>query len=279
MIVFPHCKINLGLHIIEKRPDGFHNLETVFYPIPLCDALEVIESPLAQTEPLQIQLEGLAVKGEIESNLIYKAYHLIAKDYPLKSAKFCLLKNIPMGAGLGGGSSDGAFAISLLNQYFKLHIPFEKQVEYAAQLGSDCAYFLYKEPCLASGRGEILSPLKFSLKGYWIVLVKPPIHISTAEAFAQIKPRKTWQNYTPISLSSILLEPIHTWKNNLVNDFENSLFPAHPTLENVKSKLYEKGAEYAAMSGSGSTLFGIFKDDPKLENTFENCFYFASKLD
>ena len=175
MIVFPHCKINLGLHILEKRADGFHNLETVFYPIPLCDALELVEAPLDQTAPVKIGIEGLAVKGDLQHNLIYKAYQLIAQDYALKPATFYLLKNIPMGAGLGGGSSDGAFAIALLNQYFELHIPFEKQLHYAAQLGSDCAYFLYHEACFAAGRGEILTPIPFSLKDYWIVLVKPAI--------------------------------------------------------------------------------------------------------
>jgi len=278
MIVFPHCKINLGLHILEKRADGFHNLETVFYPIPLCDALELVEAPLDQTAPVEIGIEGLAVKGDLQQNLIYKAYQLIAQDYALKPATFYLLKNIPMGAGLGGGSSDGAFAITLLNQYFELHIPFEKQLHYAAQLGSDCAYFLYHEACFAAGRGEILTPIPFSLKDYWIVLVKPAIHISTAEAFAHIKPRNTWTHYTPVALSKVLLEPIQTWKNNLVNDFENSLFPSYPELAEIKNTLYQNGALYAAMSGSGSTLFGIFTSNPHLEKYYPKHFYFAGKL-
>jgi 4-diphosphocytidyl-2-C-methyl-D-erythritol kinase len=278
MIVFPHCKINLGLHILGKRPDGFHNLETVFYPIPLYDALELVAAPLDQTESVNIIMEGLAVEGNLNSNLVYKAYQLLSQDYALKPVTFCLFKNIPMGAGLGGGSSDGAYAITLLNQHFDLQIPFQKQLSYAAQLGSDCAYFLFNQACLAKGRGELLEPISFSLKNYWIVLVKPPIHISTAQAFSQIIPRQNQAKYESVSLQNILAEPITNWKNNLVNDFENSLFPQEPILANIKNKLYEKGALYASMSGSGSTLFGIFKDNPNLSAEFKNCFYFASEL-
>lgn len=278
MIVFPHCKINLGLHIIDKRADGFHNLETVFYPIPLFDALELVAAPLDQTESVNIIMEGLAVAGNLSSNLVYKAYQLLAQNYALKPVTFCLFKNIPMGAGLGGGSSDGAYAIAMLNRHFNLEIPFQKQLYYAAQLGSDCAYFLYNQACLATGRGELLEPTSFSLKNYWIVLVKPPIHISTAQAFAQIIPRQNLPNYEPVSLQNILAAPITNWKDNLVNDFEKSLFPQESILANIKNKLYEKGALYASMSGSGSTLFGIFKNNPNLSTEFKNYFYFASEL-
>lgn len=278
MIVFPHCKINLGLHILHKRADGFHNLETVFYPIQLCDALEITEGNSDQTEPVKIILEGLPVKGELNQNLIYKAYQLIAKDYLIKPATFCLFKNIPMGAGLGGGSSDGAFAIHLINEYFELQIPLEKQLHYAAQLGSDCAFFLYKQACLASGRGEVLQAISLNLKGYWIALITPPIHINTAEAFSQIKPRDTWAKYEDISIPSLLDQPIETWKEKLVNDFEMSLFPRYPELEKIKNSLYEYGAIYSAMSGSGSTLFGIFENKPSLAKEFKNCFYFSCQL-
>lgn len=277
MIVFPHCKINLGLHILNKREDGFHNLETVFYPVPVHDAMELIATP-ENSEEIKIILEGLSIVGDEKNNLIYKAYKLISADYLLPHVTFCLYKNIPMGAGLGGGSSDGAFAIRLLNEYFKLQIPFSKQVEYASKLGSDCAYFLYQQACLAHGRGELLQEINFSLKGKWIVLVKPPIHISTAEAFAGIIPRNKQENSYTESITSILSEPISNWKNKLINDFEGSIFSKHSILSHIKNTLYEKGADYAAMSGSGATVFGIFDKNPLLQNEFPTMFYHAVQL-
>lgn len=278
MIVFPNCKINLGLHILNKRPDGYHNLDTLFYPVPLCDSLELVEHKEGKHTGAQITLEGIPVEGDQKNNLVLKAYDLLKADFDLPALDFCLLKNIPMGAGLGGGSSDGAFAIQLLNQYFKLHISIEKQVYYAAQLGSDCAFFIYNSACIGSSRGEILEPIPFSLKGYYIALVKPPIHIGTAEAFSKITPRDSMLNQTNSSIKEIIQLPIKEWATMLVNDFEGSVFPNHPVLVQTKEKLYQLGAEYAAMSGSGSTLFGLFKEEPKLKKHFSEFFYFESKL-
>lgn len=277
MIVFPHCKINLGLHIVAKREDGYHNLETVFYPVPLYDALELVETS-DNLDEISIIMDGLNIDGDTKNNLIYKAYKLISADYKLPHVTFCLYKNIPMGAGLGGGSSDGAFAIRLLNEYFKLDIPFEKQLDYASKLGSDCAYFLYNKACLAHGRGELLTEINFSLKGKWIVLIKPPIHVSTADAFAGIKPRNTQENSSSENLLTILSEPIKNWKNKLTNDFEASIFAKHRILKEIKETLYEHGAEYVAMSGSGATIFGLFDGNPPLENVFTNVFFYAVQL-
>lgn len=278
MIVFPNCKINLGLHILNKRPDGYHNLDTLFYPIPLCDSLELITHKENKHSGAQITVEGIPVEGDQKNNLVLKAYDVLKVDYPLPPVDFCLLKNIPMGAGLGGGSSDGAFAIQLLNQYFKLQIPLEKQVHYAAQLGSDCAFFIYNSPCIGSSRGEVLEPIQFSLKDYWIAIVKPPIHIGTAEAFSKITPRDNNPNLTNSSIKEIIQLPIKEWASKLVNDFEGSVFPNHPILVQTKEKLYQLGAEYAAMSGSGSTIFGLFKEEPNLKKHFSEFFYFESKL-
>lgn len=274
MIVFPPCKINLGLNIIGKRKDGFHDLETLFYPVPLCDMLELVEGNVFNQNKCGIQMEGLPVAGSEENNLVLKAYHLLDAHYQLPVSSFCLYKHIPMGAGLGGGSADGAYAIRLLNAFYELNIPIEKQLDFAAQLGSDCAFFIQDMPCIGKGRGELLHPFDLSLAGYWIVLVKPKLHISTAEAFAgiQINPLQTGQ------IESLLKEPIESWRGRLENDFEASLFPKHPILEQIKNSLYASGASYAAMSGSGSTLFALFRFEPNLKDHFTEHFYWQGKL-
>lgn len=275
MILFPHCKINLGLNIVAKRKDGYHDLETLFYPIPLCDSLELVSGNTIDDQDAAIISEGLKIDGEAKNNLILKAYYLLKEKYSLPKVSFCLLKNIPMGAGLGGGSSDGAFAIQILNQYFNLKISLEDQINYAAKLGSDCAYFLFNQACLGSGRGEILEPISFSLNGIWIALVKPNIHISTAEAFANIHPSG---NYGVNNIRDIIRQPIQQWKESLKNDFEDSLFPNHPELKDIKDKLYTNGAMYASMSGSGSTIFGLFNAEPKLKDQFGDYFYWQGIL-
>ena len=275
MLVFPPCKINLGLKILRKRADGFHDLETLFYPIPLCDALEIGDAEEVDGETAHLWQDGLPVAGETKNNLILKAYRLLAQDYDLKPVQFCLLKTIPMGAGLGGGSSDGAYAIRLLNEYFNLNISLEKQLNYAAQLGSDCAFFIYNQPCFGSARGEILEPSEFSLNKYWLALIKPNIHISTAQAFANIIP---CEFEAGMDLKQIIEMPIETWKEHLKNDFEESLFPSFPELKFIKEYLYNQGAVYAAMSGSGSTVFGLFRSEPKLEKTNPDYFYWEGKL-
>ncbi|MFZ4799976.1 MAG: 4-(cytidine 5'-diphospho)-2-C-methyl-D-erythritol kinase [Bacteroidia bacterium] len=274
MITFSICKINLGLHIINKRDDGFHNLETVFYPIPLNDSLELIPSLNDAINQVGFHSFGLTIDGDISQNLIVKAFHLLANDFQLKSIDFYLLKIIPMGAGLGGGSSNAAYALKMLNDYFKLNISTTKLKEYAAILGSDCAFFIENTPSFATGRGEVLEPIDISLKGYFFVLVKPNIHVSTAEAFANVYKRGNEQT----SLKELIKNPIENWKNLIGNDFEKSVFIHHPTIKNLKEKLYENGAIYSSMSGSGASVFGLFKNQIDLKNEFENNFYFSCLL-
>lgn len=252
MVVFPNCKINLGLNILHKRDDGYHDLETVFLPVALTDALEIIQS----SKKTQITITGIDT-GSAESNLCLKAYFLLKKDYPtLPEINIHLHKAIPVGAGLGGGSADAAFMVQLLNKTFNLNIPPDKMFGYASQLGSDCSFFLLNRPCLASGRGEVLEPLNLSFSAYKIVLINPGVHISTSEAFKKIKPV-----IPPKKIKNIIQQPIETWKEELCNDFENYVFERYPIIKTIKEDLYKEGAVYAAMSGSGSTIFGIFKRD------------------
>jgi 4-diphosphocytidyl-2-C-methyl-D-erythritol kinase len=277
MILFPPCKINLGLRIGEKRADGYHNLETLFYPVPLTDVLEITDGNANEFGAV-LQTYGLEVPGDLNQNLILKAYQLINNDYPLAPVTFALLKQIPMGAGLGGGSSDGAYAIRLINAHFGLNLSINQQCNYAAMLGSDCAFFIYDKPCIGLGRGEILKPIDLSLKGYWIVLVNPEIHISTAAAFAGLKLNMI-EKKEMLSIEEALAQDVEKWKYLLENDFEKSVFETHPILKEIKETFYLKGASYAAMSGSGSTLFGLFKEKPKLDGLFQNFFYREFLLD
>lgn len=254
MIAFPNCKINLGLHVVHKRSDGYHDLQTVFYPLPLRDVLEVIKESATGNRQSAINISGLSVQGNIEDNLCIKAYRLLQKDFPqLPPVQFYLHKAIPMGAGLGGGSADGAFTLLLLNEKFQLELTTEKLLEYAGQLGSDCPFFIINKPCLATGRGELLQPLSLDLSAYSFVLVHPGIHISTNWAFAQLTPAVPAQ-----SIKEIIQLPIQQWKERLVNDFEKPVFVHYPELAGIKQQLYDAGAIYAAMSGSGSSFFGIF---------------------
>lgn len=249
MIYFPNCKINLGLSILSKRADGYHELETIFYPVALNDALEIlpaVESSFTQT--------GIEVPGDPAQNLCLKAYDILKKDFPrLPSIQMHLHKNIPMGAGLGGGSSDGTAVLILLNQQFSLELSQDQLIEYASQLGSDCPFFVLNKACRATGRGEILQPIELDLSAFQIVLVHPGKHISTAWAFQQLRPHEKSK-----SIQSIIQMPIENWKDHLVNDFESAVFNAAPTLLGIKEQLYALGAIYASMSGSGSSFYGIF---------------------
>ncbi len=257
MIRFPNCKLNFGLHILGKRNDGYHNLETVFSPLSIYDALEILPCS-SQNNPPQITITGLPVSGDAASNLCIKAWHLLKNDFPqLPSVNIHLHKAIPMGAGLGGGSANGAFALMMLNDLFSLQLSAESLARYALRLGSDCPFFIYNQPVFATGRGEVMQPVSIGLKGYYFYIVNPNIHISTKEAFAQLQ----YQTHT-ISLQSIIEEPIETWKETLVNDFEEGISKRHPTIAEIKQQLYNHGAMYAAMSGSGSTVFGIFTSKP-----------------
>lgn len=253
MIVFPNCKINLGLHILSKRKDGFHDIETVFYPLKFTDVLEVV-SGSQNGSSVEFTATGLRVDGNAEDNLCIKAWALLKKDFPqLPVVKIHLHKAIPMGAGLGGGSSDAAFMLKLLNDKFKLNISTDQLINYALQVGSDCPFFIYNTPCFATGRGEILEELALDLSPYSIVLVNPRIHINTGWAFSQIRPAPPKK-----SIREIIQQPVTNWRAELKNDFEEVVFTAHPEVREIKEALYQQGAIYAAMSGSGSTVFGIF---------------------
>jgi len=254
MVVFPNCKINLGLNILHKRSDGFHDIETVFYPVPFTDALEVITN--TQTDSVEFSGTGLVVDGSADDNLCVKAYRLLKKDFPqLPGVKIHLLKAIPMGAGLGGGSADAAFMLKMLNDKFKLTIPVDQLIGYALQLGSDCPFFIQNKPGFATGRGELLEELPLDLSSYKIVLINPGIHINTGWAFSQVNP--TLPNK---SIKEIIQQPITNWKAELKNDFEVAVFAAHPEIQKIKDELYRLGAVYASMSGSGSTVYGIFSN-------------------
>lgn len=261
MIIFPNAKINLGLRVTAKRADGYHNLDTVFYPLPLFDVLEVISLGNNASDEISITISGKKVVGNIQSNLIYKAYQLLKKDYPeLPSITVHLHKHIPMGAGMGGGSSDGTFMLKLLNEKFNLNITNENLAAYALQLGSDCPFFIFNKPCYAVSRGEILEPLELELSDKKWVLICPGIHVSTAAAFADIKIQ---EHITPSS--EILKMPIHEWKQLLKNDFETTVFKQHPILEEIKEQLYQAGALYASLTGTGSTVYGLYDKEASIE--------------
>lgn len=253
MLVFPNAKINIGLFITGRWQDGYHNIETVFYPVDYKDVLEIIPTNNGQTT---LHISGNPVSGNMDDNLVWKAWKLLKQDYPeaIFPIEIYLHKNIPTGAGLGGGSADAAFMIRLINAYFQLGLDTEMMAAYALQLGSDCPFFIRNCACLASGRGEILQPLSLDLSAYRIQLLTPDIHCSTALAYKQITPRPA-----PFSLREITQLPVEEWKDYIHNDFELPVFAQYPELQELKAALYEQGALYASLSGSGSALFGIFK--------------------
>ncbi len=272
MLFFPNCKINLGLHILNKREDGFHNIETVFYPVHLKDALEIIPSANANNS-IEFSSSGLIVDGKEEDNICLKAYHFLKKDFAqLPIIKMHLHKAIPMGAGLGGGSADGAFTLQLLNKKFNLNISTPKLLNYAAQLGSDCPFFILNKPSFASGQGEILEEINLNLSAYEIVLINPQIHINTGWAFSQLTPTLSKK-----SLKEIIKQPIEIWATELKNDFENPVFEKYPLIKNIKEELYQLGATYASMSGTGSTVFGIFEKEISLQSFIDKN-YFAKMI-
>lgn len=274
MIAFPCCKINLGLHVINKREDGFHNLETVFYPVQWCDMLEIIVDNESENGEVKFFSDGLKIEGNTENNLVIKAYKLLHQEYDLTAVKVFLYKKIPMGAGLGGGSSDAAYALILLNDLFSLQLTTIEVKKYASQLGSDCAYFIKRGSQFARGRGELLEHIDLNLKNYFLCLIKPDIHVSTAQAFSGVKKRGESNN----SLKELIQLPVNDWKNVLQNDFEESVFKMYPELASIKNKLYEMGAEYAAMSGSGSTILGLFKILPDLSRMSKSYTVFTCEL-
>lgn len=274
MIIFPNAKINIGLNITEKRDDGFHNIESIFYPITLRDALEVIENKDQTDERIIITSSGITIPGNTKDNLCYYAYHLIAADYPLPNVKVHLHKHIPIGAGLGGGSADAAYFIRLLSDTFDLGLSWGELHNYARQLGSDCSFFITSKAAYVKGKGDKYETIKLNLSSYYAALVYPAIHINTAKAYNDVKPKMPLRSLE----HDILNLPINQWKNNIHNDFEDSIFPKFPEIKTIKEKLYLNGATYAAMSGSGSSVFGIFENKTNLKKEFENYFVFEDRF-
>lgn len=264
MIVYPNAKINIGLNVIDCLPDGYHSIETVFYPIGLYDTLEI--KPIENDKPV-FSTSGLAIEGNSENNLVFKAYQLLHDSYHIPPVKIMLDKKIPSAAGLGGGSADAAFTLKALNQLFNLNLSIQELESLAAKLGADCAFFIHNQSVFAVGRGNIFKPISLNLKNFYLLLVKPPISVSTAEAYSLVKVRKP-----EISLEENIYKPITEWKNLIRNDFEDTLFERYPILANIKENLYKMGALYASMSGSGSTIYGIFDEKPRENKNFKNFF-------
>ncbi|NLZ73050.1 MAG: 4-(cytidine 5'-diphospho)-2-C-methyl-D-erythritol kinase [Bacteroidales bacterium] len=258
MITFSNAKINIGLNIVSKRSDGYHNLETVYYPIPIEDSIE-IHLNKKQNAPITLYTYGKKIEGEIADNLIIKVYNLIKKDFDIPCLNVYLSKNIPSGAGLGGGSSNAAFMLKLLNRHFNLNIPIKKLEKYAKRLGADCPFFIQNKPVFAQGIGDLFSPIDLDLKDYNVVIIKSDLFISTQKAFSKVQIQKP---KNPL-LDCINL-PIHKWKKYISNDFENSVFPIYPELKEIKKYLYESGALFASMSGSGPSIYGIYSKENDL---------------
>ena len=262
MVSFPNAKINLGLHITEKRVDGFHSIESCFYPVQWIDALEVIPN-----DKTIFTASGIEIPGKSDSNLCLKVYQALKKNFEFPPIHIHLLKNIPIGAGLGGGSADAAFTIKLLNDLFKLKLSVRQMEDYLRPLGSDCAFFVNNKPVFAYEKGDQFSNIELSLKGHFIVIVYPEVHISTKEAYSGVIPKKP-----QTGIEAILQKDIEEWKFLLKNDFEDSLFPKYPILKEVKESLYSEGALYASMTGSGSAVYGIFNAENELKNSFPEHF-------
>ena len=281
MICFPNAKINLGLNIVSKRTDGYHNLETVFYPIGLKDALEIV--PVKTGEKYRFFQSGIPIQGDAADNLVIKALNLISEEKDIPPIDIHLLKKIPFGAGLGGGSADAAFMLRLLNDTFQLEYTDERLMRLAAKIGADCPFFIKNRPAFATGIGDELEDIDMNLNDYSLVLVKPPVAVPTKEAYAMITPHQP-----DISLKEIVKLPVSEWKNAMKNDFEVSVFKKYPEIAVIKNRLYELGAIYAAMSGSGAAVFGVFRRvepecSPKfacsseIEKYFEGCFVWGNK--
>ena len=294
MICFPNAKINIGLNILRKREDGYHDIESVMYPLKeiLYDALEIITPPLPSPKERETELyiSGIPVQGGKENNLCVKAYEMLKKDFNLPPVKIYLHKAIPMGAGLGGGSADGAFMLKLLNDEFELKLSEKKLMSYASKLGSDCPFFIRNEAALVTGRGSCLTPYpspkergeshehKPFLSGYYIVVIYPNIHVSTAEAYGEWDKGQGASDKEQGTLNNLIKLPIEKWKNTIVNDFEAPVFKKHPVLKKIKEKLYSLGAVYASMSGSGSAVYGIFEKEVKVKKQFKKFNVWDGKL-
>ena len=270
MITFPIAKINLGLNVVERRPDGYRNLETVFYPVPIKDALEVqmMDSAFPSSVDCDLKVTNISIEGDEQQNLVVKAYRMLKNDFPSMGRVHAhLYKNIPTQAGMGGGSSDCAAMILLLNNMFGLNMTKEQMIDYAAKLGADCPFFIMNTPVYAEGIGEKMQPVDLNLSGWYIGVVRPNIPVPTKEAFSLITPQRPVKN-----CRDIVAQPIETWRDELTNDFEKSVFALHPEIGAIKEQLYSLGAVYAAMSGSGSAVFGLFRENICLEEEFKGMF-------
>lgn len=259
MIVYPNAKINIGLNITKKREDGFHNIESIFYPIGIKDILEII--PNKGFGSVKVTSSGIPIPGKSNHNLCVNAYHLLKDDFDMPSIQLHLHKQIPIGAGLGGGSSDAAFTLIALNTLFNLGLTKTKLKKFAAKLGSDCAFFIENKPTYNFNKGDEFTLFNIDLSSYYLVLSSPNIHVSTADAYAGVSPSLPSEN-----IRDLISRPIETWKNTVVNDFEYSVFGKYPEIETIKNKLYQAGAIYASMSGSGSSVFGIFEKEVNTEH-------------
>lgn len=271
MLCFPNAKINIGLNVVSKRSDGFHNIETIFYPIPLCDALETTD--LTSSQVYQFSATGIPVTIEDHDNIVLKAFQLLKTEFAIPPTAIHLHKNIPFGAGLGGGSADGAFMIKLLNDKYHLKLSESRMEQLAGMLGSDCPFFIQNKAVFAEGKGDIFSKISIDLSNYFIYLIKPNLPISTPEAYRCITPKSPNK-----SLRELIQQPIELWKDSIFNDFEDSIFPKHRELQTIKDLLYKNGAVYAAMSGSGSSIYGIFNCQPTPIDDFKCHFTWISHL-
>ncbi|HNZ42019.1 MAG TPA: 4-(cytidine 5'-diphospho)-2-C-methyl-D-erythritol kinase [Bacteroidales bacterium] len=261
MVVYPNCKINIGLNIISKRPDGFHNIESVFYPVPWCDMLEIIPSAANS-----FVFDGFKINCPLEENLCYKAWQLLRLRFDIPNISLYLYKKIPFGAGLGGGSSDGAFVLKTLNELFGLDLDRDAIANMASELGSDCTFFVDNRPCFVSGTGADIAPVELSLKGYYVMVVKPAVSVSTVEAYRMVTPQKP-----VLRLSDVIKMPVTAWEKCLSNDFESPVMEQYPTIRRIKDRLYEMGAVYAAMSGSGAAVYGLFEQEVDTDKDFAGC--------
>lgn len=275
MIVFPNAKINIGLNVVEKRSDGFHNIESVFYPVKVCDVLEVITNENGVKGDVRIFISGISIEGNSEDNLCVKAYELLVKDFNLPAIDIYLHKIIPTGAGMGGGSADATFLIRLLNDKYNLGLLHNSLVDYAGKIGSDCSFFIDNKPAFVEGKGEKLTTIELpQLAGYKIWIIKPDIHMSTHEAYALLKPSTPKKRIPDV----IKNEPVEKWKENIVNDFEFAIVSKHPIVKEIKNFFYSTGAIYSSMTGSGSAVYGLFKELPKNNHPFKNVFSWKGDL-
>lgn len=264
MLIFPNAKINIGLNILEKRNDGFHNIETLMIPIGLTDKIEIKKSDKKSKGKLILTTSGITIDGDLQNNLVSQAYRCLHKDFDLPSISLHLDKQIPIGGGLGGGSADAAFTLKALNDLFELKLTDNQLESYAAQLGSDCAFFIKNESAIATGRGEKLEPFVVNLERYFLALVIPNIAINTKEAYSKVKPEIPLK-----SLKEQLSLPIKKWQEVIKNDFEKSVFLQKPTIEQVKKDLQKAGAVYSSLSGSGAAVFALFDKVPELDKLFD----------